>query len=441
MRLTLSVERAECTAGTFTPVSWTIMGGTAPHTLTVAGETVAADEGTVTVPCGGLRDDGRPVPATIEAHVTDSTGATAPATAAYTIVQPVAAPPPSARPAGVEPLALTLTAGRSECTAGTLSPVTWTITGGTPPDTLTVDGASVDPDAESATITCGNLPEGATEAPGTITAVVTDATGAPAAASAAYTIVPPLPAPRLSPRPATVEETAIFMAWWPVPGARPASGVGLYLLRWRPADTSTWRYVTVENQDPPNEWVVGAVWELEGGETYQHQSAAMRDPIEQETPQQLAWSATQTTTTRAPADRRGGHGDARHADCPLEPAIRVAGVDHPQSAPGRYAPDRPQLAARRSTRRSGDLRGLEAGNDVYHYRECPRGLPRAFIDEYPSEDDIRASRLDTAAARTTECTGQRNPRQHHGALGTPAHGSTSDLSSVCRASHRPRQTR
>ena len=203
------------------------------------------------------------------------------------------------------PLRLTLTAARAECTAGTLNPITWEIEGGVEPYRLTVDGASVDADAESAAVTCGALPDygiwlPVTQAPGTITAVVTDATGAPATASAAYTIVPPLPAPRLRPGPMNVEETTIFMGWWPVPGARPASGVGHYLLRSRPAQTSTWRYVTVENQDPPNEWVVGAVWELEGGETYQHQSAAMRDPIEQETPEQLAWTATQTTTTAHP---------------------------------------------------------------------------------------------------------------------------------------------
>ena len=198
------------------------------------------------------------------------------------------------------PLRLTLAAERAECTAATLNPVSWEIEGGGGPYRLTLDGASVDADAESATVTCGALPEGASATPGTITAVVTDATGAPATASAAYTIVPPLPAPRLRPGPMNVEETTIFMGWWPVPGARPASGVGHYLLRWRPAQTSTWRYVTVENQDPPNEWVVGAVWELEGGETYQHQSAAMRDPIEQETPEQLAWTATQTTTTAHP---------------------------------------------------------------------------------------------------------------------------------------------
>ena len=32
-----------------------------------------------------------------------------------------------------DPLTLTLTAERAECTAGTLNPVTWEISGGTPP--------------------------------------------------------------------------------------------------------------------------------------------------------------------------------------------------------------------------------------------------------------------------------------------------------------------
>ena len=45
-----------------------------------------------------------------------------------------------------EPLTLTLTAERAECTAGTLNPVTWEIEGGVEPYWLTVDGAPlVDP--------------------------------------------------------------------------------------------------------------------------------------------------------------------------------------------------------------------------------------------------------------------------------------------------------
>ena len=125
------------------------------------------------------------------------------------------------------PLRLTLTAERSECTAGTLNPATWEISGGVGPYRLTVDGASVDADAESATVTCGALPEGASEARGTITAVVTDATGATATASAAYTIVPPLPAPTgVTSYPL---RTAIALRWDRVPGTGPNTHTGVRL--------------------------------------------------------------------------------------------------------------------------------------------------------------------------------------------------------------------
>ena len=93
-------------------------------------------------------------------------------------------------PAAPPALRLTLAAERAECMAGTLNPVTWEITGGAAPYRLTLDGASVDAGAEGATVTCGALPGGASEAAGTITASVTDAPGSYAEASAAYTIVP-----------------------------------------------------------------------------------------------------------------------------------------------------------------------------------------------------------------------------------------------------------
>ena len=145
------------------------------------------------------------------------------------------------------PLRLTLTAERAECTAGTLNPVSWEIEGGVEPYRLAVDGASVDADAESATVTCGALPEGATEAPGTITATVTDATGAPATASAAYTIVPPLPAPTGLGYRALRTHTQV---WWDdvtvlatAPSATPDCPCPLYLLRWRAAGTDAWTAV------------------------------------------------------------------------------------------------------------------------------------------------------------------------------------------------------
>ena len=189
------------------------------------------------------------------------------------------------------PLTLTLTASRAECTAGTLNPVSWTIRGGVGPYRLTVDGASVDADAESATVTCGDLPDygiwlPVTQAPGTITAVVTDATGATATASAAYTIVPPLPAP------ANVSAQGLRTlaeARWDASPA--ASGSVHYILRWKKTADVDWTYEHefLEYKHQGTKWL----WSAEGlaeGTPYEVAVAVMRDPIERQTPDALRWS-------------------------------------------------------------------------------------------------------------------------------------------------------
>ena len=201
------------------------------------------------------------------------------------------APADQAAAQAPDPLTLTLTAGRAECTAGTLNPVSWEIRGGVEPYRLTVDGASVDPDAESATVTCGALPEGATEAPGTITATVTDATGAPATASAAYTIVPPLPAPaglRHAPYPGFV-----YTSWSDVPGVaemtlEDAEGIpytiDAYLVRYRAVGASEWIHVLQER-------TVDEVWEVFDAGIREFSVASLRHPLERLTPDALRWSA------------------------------------------------------------------------------------------------------------------------------------------------------
>ena len=210
-----------------------------------------------------------------------------------------------------DPLTLTLTAERSGCTAGTLTPVTWEIKGGTPPYTLTVAGETVDPDAESVNVTCGALPEPApggtplTEAPGTIPATVTDATGAPATASAAYTIVPPLPAPTGLAHDAL--RTDILVRWEDVPvaasapSATPDCPCPLYLLRWRPAGTGAWttvlQPVTMHSRPGDAHDIFAGLRE---GTAYTWAVAALREAIEQETPTALTWSAPLTATTVAP---------------------------------------------------------------------------------------------------------------------------------------------
>ena len=155
----------------------------------------------------------------------------------------------------------------------------------------------MDADAESATVTCGALPDygiwlPVTQAPGTITAVVTDATGAPATVSAAYTIVPPLPAP------ANVSAQGLrtlAVADWDSVSA--ASGSVHYILRWKRTADSDWTY---EREFLGYEQ--GAKWQWYGtglaeGTAYEIAVAVMRDPIEQQTPEALAWSAPVSFTT------------------------------------------------------------------------------------------------------------------------------------------------
>ena len=198
-----------------------------------------------------------------------------------------------------DPLTLTLTAERAECTAGTLNPVSWEIEGGTPPYTLTLDGASVDPDAESVNVTCGALPEGASTASGTITATVTDATGAPATASAAYTIVPPLPAPVATADVFMVMRLSVNFAW---PGLIvPAScdvPTGCYAFRTRLAGESDWQHSWDEHRDAYRNPRASIRHTVDAsGTTVEAGIAAMRHPIEIETPDALQWSATAQATS------------------------------------------------------------------------------------------------------------------------------------------------
>ena len=215
-----------------------------------------------------------------------------------------------------DPLTLTVTAERSECTAETLNPVTWEISGGTPPYTLTVDGAPVDAGAESATVICGALSEGATEARGTIWASVRDSAGGTAMARAAYMIVAPLPAPENFQ--VAVNPGFVYSYWDLVRGAgsqfpdfdesqlSPAElrkrSLDGYLVRYRTDPASAWTYA--EHSD--GEWTTLAgylrPWDTPPpGAFYTASVAAARHPLELETPEALNWGAPIRYTTSGPA--------------------------------------------------------------------------------------------------------------------------------------------
>ena len=56
-----------------------------------------------------------------------------------------------------QPLTLKLSSSRLLCTAATLTELSWTIQGGTPPYALTIDGEAIDPSSESQRVNCGPL--------------------------------------------------------------------------------------------------------------------------------------------------------------------------------------------------------------------------------------------------------------------------------------------
>ena len=137
---------------------------------------------------------------------------------------------------------------------------------------------------------------------------MTDATGAPATASAAYTIVPPLPAP--AGLEAHALRTHMLVRWGDVPvpasapSATPDCPCPLYLLRWRVADTDAWttRLQPVTRDSRPGDGYE-LLTDMTEGTTYELTVAALRDAIERETPAALTWSPTVTETTIAPATR------------------------------------------------------------------------------------------------------------------------------------------
>ena len=203
-------------------------------------------------------------------------------------------------PAPSPRLALTLRISRTLCTAGTLTEVSWQISGGVPPYRLNVDGSMVDPSAENVRINCGALTE--TEAADEevalaakrITAVVTDSRGVRRAAARAVERARALPAPTNVRYSAHVVDVGVY--WDEVNGAGSQSPTTVDpvnenrlrvsgVVRTRASrEDAAWSYHVVDRDRhsalqlaPPSDLRVLSV-------------AAVRHPLELETPAALNWS-------------------------------------------------------------------------------------------------------------------------------------------------------
>ena len=193
-------------------------------------------------------------------------------------------------------LRLELESSRELCTAGTLTEVSWEISGGKPPYSLQVEGASVDVDADNARINCGALSEAeaadeaADLAAKRITAVVTDARGVRREAALDVARARALPALDAvgDIRP---YHDALTFTWGGIDVSR-CSTAECYALRWRPIGEATWRIALFQFSPHVSDALDFYIDGLSSGRSYEAATAAIRDRIENETPDALIWSST-----------------------------------------------------------------------------------------------------------------------------------------------------
>ena len=205
-------------------------------------------------------------------------------------------------------LRLEIASSRELCTAGTLTEISWQIAGGTPPYKLQVEGTPINADADNIRINCGALSEAeaadedAALAAKRITAVVTDARGVrrEAAINVARARALPPPGAAMSAWPSTAD--AMSFSWPDARGAEPCDGLAPFAVRWRRTGASDWNYARARSEFRGSCDVWKAIGDLQEGVAYEAALAALRVPIELETPNALRWTeAAEATTITTPS--------------------------------------------------------------------------------------------------------------------------------------------
>ena len=239
--------------------------------------------------------------------------------------------------AQADPLTLELTSSRELCTAGTLTELSWEITGGRPPYTLSIDGEMVAANAESHRVNCGAIPAdpmgpvpGTTPAK-TFRASVTDSQATPVTATAEVQVelAPPLPAPTnlwLS----GLTQEVIYGFDYSVTGAgaQAPEDAGPYERLWQTGYVLRVRATSASAAEPYDivrvpQFTHVLEWTVPG--PHHGMVASMRHPIERHTPSALIWSAPvsfalaetpQNVTVTATHDTVTVSWDEQpHADC------------------------------------------------------------------------------------------------------------------------------
>ena len=197
-------------------------------------------------------------------------------------------------------LSLALESSRELCTAGTLTEISWQISGGSAPYALSVENSAVDVSADNVRINCGALTE--TEAADaetalaakTITAVVTDSRGVRREAALDVARARALPAPTNVRYWSYVSDVLVY--WDPAEGAgsqsprsvHPVTGNRIQvsgMVRTRAATDKAWTSEVLDAGPRQSGLLLPALPGLRVLSL-----AAVRHPLETETPEALIWS-------------------------------------------------------------------------------------------------------------------------------------------------------
>ena len=187
------------------------------------------------------------------------------------------------------PLTLELTSSRQLCTANTLTELSWTIAGGRPPYTLTIDGETVDANAESHRANCGAIPadpftgDPLPNPTKTFTATVTDSQSIRASTSGmvAVTLADAIESP--SQHATSLGTSSGVGIVIPNDTWRPdLKSDGRILVRHRPIGTHAWAYDSSRRD-------LRIKIDLPSG-VHDSQMAYARHPLEAKTPDALNWN-------------------------------------------------------------------------------------------------------------------------------------------------------
>ena len=211
-----------------------------------------------------------------------------------------------------EPLSISIYSSRQSCSVGTLTEVSWRISGGTAPYQLFVNGATVDPDLTSQRVLC-ELPEGLAD-PSHLYALDRtvirgngDRRRRPKSIRSSCLI---------SVAAACAASEGVHQSlqgWNDYRDARLVAGVdrqfeeyrskapplSLFLFRWRPVGSDIWSYRS--HDEPTSDVFFTQTLQRDALSTkYEVQVSQLRDQIEEETPEALRWTRTLTAISHGP---------------------------------------------------------------------------------------------------------------------------------------------